>query len=115
MSTLEDRNLTSIDPLPAPAQLKAAHPISAAGARLVLRTREAIRAALHGRDPRRQVVIVGPCSLHDPEAALEYASRLRPLAEALEPELIVLMRTYFESQHKTPYAVKQAIHIEAVD
>jgi 3-deoxy-7-phosphoheptulonate synthase len=62
----------------------------------VARARGAIRDVLHGRDPRRLVVVVGPCSIHDPELALEYAERLRPLARELEGELVVVMRTYFE-------------------
>ena len=101
MSSLEDRNLTAIDPLPAPADLKTAHPISTQAARVVLRARNAIRDALHGRDPRRQVVVVGPCSLHDPKAALAYAKRLVPLARELDDRLIVLMRTYFEKPRTT--------------
>jgi 3-deoxy-7-phosphoheptulonate synthase len=101
VTELEDRNLTEIASLPSPAELKASRPISARAARRVLTTREAIRDALHGRDDRRQVVVVGPCSLHDPEAARVYAGRLAPLAEALEDELIVCMRTYFEKPRTT--------------
>jgi 3-deoxy-7-phosphoheptulonate synthase len=101
MSSLEDRNLITIEPLPAPAELKTAHPMSTTAARTVLRARTAIRKALHGRDSKRQVVIVGPCSLHDPEAALEYAKRLVPIAKELEKELIVIMRTYFEKPRTT--------------
>ena len=101
MSSLEDRNLESIEPLPTPAELKTAYPITAAATRVVLRARTAIREVLHGRDTRRQVVVVGPCSLHDPEAALEYAKRLVPLARELDDELIVLMRTYFEKPRTT--------------
>jgi len=70
MSSLEDRNLTAIDPLPAPEELKIAQPMSTTAARVVLRTRKAIRDVLHGRDRKRQVAIVGPCSLHDPQAAI---------------------------------------------
>ena len=101
MSSLEDRNLEGIEPLPTPADLKASHPISTTAARVVLRARTAIRDVLRGRDTRRQVVVVGPCSLHDPEAAVAYAKRLLPLARELEGELIVLMRTYFEKPRTT--------------
>jgi 3-deoxy-7-phosphoheptulonate synthase len=101
MSSLEDRNLISIDPLPPAAELKTSLPISTTAARVVLQTRSALRNLLHGRDRRRQVAIVGPCSLHDPEAALEYARRLRPLAQELEGELVVVMRTYFEKPRTT--------------
>ena len=101
MSSLEDRNLVAIESLMAPAELKTAHPISATAAQTVLRTRTAIRDAMHGRDPRRLVAIVGPCSIHDPAAALDYAKRLAPVARSLENELVVVMRTYFEKPRTT--------------
>ncbi len=101
MMSLENRNLVSIAALPSPEDVKRAHPISSDAANLVLETREAIRDVIHGRDTRRRVAIVGPCSLHDPEAALEYAHRLLPVARALRGELIVLMRTYFEKPRTT--------------
>ena len=70
-------------------------------ARSVLAARRALRDAIHGRDARRLVVIVGPCSIHDPDAALEYAGRLAKTAEALRDELLVVMRTYFEKPRTT--------------
>ncbi|MDD9853730.1 MAG: 3-deoxy-7-phosphoheptulonate synthase, partial [Deltaproteobacteria bacterium] len=57
--------------------------------------------ALHGRDPQRMVAIVGPCSLHDAGSAFEFAERLRPLAQELRGELIVLMRAYIEKPRST--------------
>jgi len=101
MSSLEDRNLVGIEPLPAPSELKTLHPISPAAAAVVLRARSAIRDVLHGNDRRRKVVVVGPCSLHDPEAALDYAARLVPLAREVEDQLVVLMRAYFEKPRTT--------------
>ena len=101
MSSLEDRNLTEVEPLPTPMDLKTSHPISSVAARTVLRARSAIRDVLHGRDQRRQVVVVGPCSLHDPDAAIAYAKRLVPLAQELDGQLIVLMRAYFEKPRTT--------------
>lgn len=101
MSSLENRNLVSISALPSPEDVKRAHPISKDAANLVLETRAAIRDVIHGRDTGRRVAIVGPCSLHDPEAALEYAHRLLPVAQALRGELVVLMRTYFEKPRTT--------------
>ena len=71
MSCLEDRNLAGIESIPPPNELKLAHPISETAAGVVLRARSDIRDVLHGRDHRRQVVVVGPCSLHDPVVALE--------------------------------------------
>jgi 3-deoxy-7-phosphoheptulonate synthase len=101
MSSLEDRNLRSIESLPTPVALKTAHSMTAEAARVVLHAREAIRDALHRRDALRQVVIVGPCSLHDRELSLEYARRLLPVARALEDRLIIVMRTYFEKPRTT--------------
>ena len=96
MRSLEDRNLIAIDSLRTPAELKTLHPMSTTAARVVRRGRNAIRDVLHRRNRKRQVAIVGPCSLHDPAAALEYARQLVPLAKELEGELFVVMRTYFE-------------------
>jgi 3-deoxy-7-phosphoheptulonate synthase len=73
-----------------------------AGARyLVLESRRAIRDILHGRDTRRLVVVVGPCSIHDPQAALEYARLLKPIADATRDNLLIVMRTYFEKPRTT--------------
>jgi 3-deoxy-7-phosphoheptulonate synthase len=90
-TTSEDTSAT----LPSPAALLATLPRSQTAAASVERGRAAIRAALHGRDPRL-VAIVGPCSIHDPAAALEYARRLARLAPELDDALIIAMRTYFE-------------------
>ncbi|HTO68497.1 MAG TPA: 3-deoxy-7-phosphoheptulonate synthase [Myxococcota bacterium] len=81
--------------LPSPAELAARLPRSARAEATVLRGRRALRDALHGKDPRF-VAIVGPCSIHDPDAALDYARRLAPLADELGDALVVVMRTYFE-------------------
>jgi 3-deoxy-7-phosphoheptulonate synthase len=101
MSSLEDRNLLGIETLPSPIELKTAHPISSRAAEVVLRGRKDIRNVLHGLETRRQVVVVGPCSLHDPKAALDYARRLLPIARELEDHLIVVMRAYFEKPRTT--------------
>jgi len=101
MSLLEDRNLVGIELLPPPTELKTAHPISAHAANTVLRARNDIRDVLHGRDTRRQVVVVGPCSLHDPHVALDYARLLLPVARELEDQLVILMRAYFEKPRTT--------------
>ncbi len=81
--------------LPSPAALCARLPRSEMATAAVARGRAQIRDALHGRDPRL-VAIVGPCSIHDPEAALDYATRLARLARELDDALVVAMRTYFE-------------------
>ncbi len=100
MEAIEDRNLAGIRPLPAPRELKARLPLSAAAADTVSAARAGIRAAIHGRDPRL-VVVAGPCSIHDPEAALDYAARLAALARELSGELLLVMRTYFEKPRTT--------------
>jgi 3-deoxy-7-phosphoheptulonate synthase len=100
MHALENTNLSSLEELPPPRALKASLPASDAAARTVLAARAALRDALHGRDGRL-VAIVGPCSLHDPAAALDYARRLQPLAERHRDALIVLMRAYFEKPRTT--------------
>ena len=91
----DDLRITQVKPLIPPAILLEEIPISEAASNLVSGTRTAITEVLRGRDPRL-VVIAGPCSIHDPAAALEYAGRLLPLARRYEEHLIVLMRTYFE-------------------
>ena len=98
---LEDLHLEGLEPLISPRELKAKLPVTEAAARSVRAARQALRDAIHGRDPRRLVVIVGPCSIHDPDAALEYAHRLAKTAEALKGELMVVMRTYFEKPRTT--------------
>jgi 3-deoxy-7-phosphoheptulonate synthase len=82
-------------PLASPAALRAAVPPTERAASTVKHARDAIRDALRGRDARL-VVVVGPCSIHDPRAALEYARRLAARARELEGSLIVVMRTYLE-------------------
>jgi len=98
---LENANLIAVEPLPAPAELKARLPVPEATAETVLAARAHIRDALHGRDRRRLVAIVGPCSIHDGEAALDYARRLRTVAERSDDALVVVMRTYFEKPRTT--------------
>jgi 3-deoxy-7-phosphoheptulonate synthase len=76
-------------------------PITERAASVVVEAREAIRNILHGHDRDRLLVIVGPCSIHDPEAAYEYADRLKPLADSLRDRLLIVMRTYFEKPRTT--------------
>ena len=98
---LEDLHLEGIVPLVSPRELKAQLPVSPRAAASVLAARGALRDAIHGRDARRLVLIVGPCSIHDPDAAREYAERLARAAAPLEDALIVVMRTYFEKPRTT--------------
>ena len=87
-------------PIPSPAELSARLPRSARAAQTVERGRAALRDTLHGRD-RRFVAVVGPCSVHDPRAALEYAERLAKLAAELGDALALVMRVYFEKPRTT--------------
>ncbi len=93
---LEDRNLAGIEPLPTPRELKTALPVTPGAAARVVRARREIRDLLHGRDRRRLLVVVGPCSIHDLDAAREYALRLRRIAKGVRDRLLLVMRTYFE-------------------
>jgi 3-deoxy-7-phosphoheptulonate synthase len=99
--SLEDRNLIDIHPLRPPRELKTQLPANEAAADTVLAARQAVRDVVHGADPRRLVVIAGPCSIHDPAAALDYARHLRRATRSLEGELVVIMRTYFEKPRTT--------------
>jgi 3-deoxy-7-phosphoheptulonate synthase len=93
---LEDRNLVSLSPLVPPRAVKSELPATPRAAATVQRVRAQVRDLLHGRDRRRLLVVVGPCSLHDEAAALEYAERLRLLARETDDALLVVMRSYFE-------------------
>ena len=90
------QRLRVIEALPTPEALQRELPASPRASATVQTARRAMRDVLHGRDPHRLVVITGPCSIHDPAAALEYAGRLRQLAQSLAGELLVLMRVFVE-------------------
>ncbi|MFP4560735.1 MAG: 3-deoxy-7-phosphoheptulonate synthase [Thiohalorhabdus sp.] len=96
----EDLRIASIREVLSPAELHREIPLSEQGAETVRSTRAAIRDILTGNDDRL-LVIVGPCSIHDPEAALDYAARLREQAERYRDDLLVVMRVYFEKPRTT--------------
>ncbi len=95
MDQLNNINVISQDLLPTPAEVKAALPLSEQAARTALQGRETVRDILDRKDPRL-FVVVGPCSIHDVDAALEYAGRLRALADEVRESLVLVMRVYFE-------------------
>ena len=95
-----DLRVESIRPLLPPAILLEELPLSDAAAITVSRAREEVARILRGEDDRL-VVIVGPCSIHDPGAAVDYAQRLRSLAEELAGDLRIVMRVYFEKPRTT--------------
>ncbi len=96
----EDLRIQSIDDVIPPAQLHEEFPISTAAAKLTYETRLAIHHLLHAQDDR-VLAIVGPCSVHDPKAAVEYAAGLASLVKELSEQLIIVMRVYFEKPRTT--------------
>jgi 3-deoxy-7-phosphoheptulonate synthase len=94
-SPTSDLRIRSQRPLVAPAVLLDELPLTAAGAETVARARRETAAIVTGADDRL-LVVVGPCSIHDPAAAVEYAERLREVAALHAGELLVAMRVYFE-------------------
>jgi 3-deoxy-7-phosphoheptulonate synthase len=90
-----DLRIRAQKPLIAPAVLEEELPLADSGAELVARTRRDIAGIISGRDDRL-LVVVGPCSIHDPEAALDYAVRLKEAAALHPTQLLVVMRVYFE-------------------
>jgi 3-deoxy-7-phosphoheptulonate synthase len=91
----EDLNIADFELMASPDEVKAHLPLEEGQARRVLEGRRALEAILDGRDPRL-FMVVGPCSIHDPVAGLDYARRLRELAKEVEETLFVVMRVYFE-------------------
>src|SRR4051812_30053984 len=91
----DDLRIRDVRPLIPPAILLEEIPITERASNVVSDARAAIAAAIAETDPRL-VVVIGPCSIHDTRAALEYASRLKPIADRLADHLLIVMRTYFE-------------------
>jgi 3-deoxy-7-phosphoheptulonate synthase len=92
--------LAAVRPLPTPRQLKQALPLSHTLQRQVDQQRQQIRQLLQGEDDRL-LIITGPCSLHDPQAVLEYGQRLVALNEQLSDRLLIVMRAYVEKPRTT--------------
>jgi 3-deoxy-7-phosphoheptulonate synthase len=97
---LVDANITGHHALPTPHQVRALLPASRACLDTVARGRDAIRAILRGEDARA-FVVVGPCSIHDTRAALDYARRLKALSAAVADRFLLVMRVYFEKPRTT--------------
>lgn len=98
----DDERIKDITVLPPPEHLIRFFPIQGTSVEsLVADTRHAIRNIMHGRDDDRLLVIVGPCSIHDPAAALDYAHRLADVREQYKDTLEVVMRVYFEKPRTT--------------
>jgi 3-deoxy-7-phosphoheptulonate synthase len=91
----DDLRVKEIMELAPPAHVLREFPITEEAAELVFNTRQAIHRVLHGADDRL-LVIMGPCSIHDVRAALDYAGRLKEASDALANDLLIVMRVYFE-------------------
>ncbi len=99
-SPTRDVNVASVNQLVSPMELIEELPASPAAERTVLEGREQIRRVLRGEDDR-MMMVVGPCSIHDEKAAVEYAGRLLELRRELEDRLLIVMRVYFEKPRTT--------------
>ncbi len=97
---IDDVRIGAVRPLITPALLQERVPVRDNTLALVEASRAAIADVLHGRDDRL-VVVVGPCSIHDHEQALEYGHRLKAVADELHGDLLIVMRTYFEKPRTT--------------
>ena len=93
--SLEDINIEGFAPMPSPAEIKKMAPLTEAAAENVNKSRNQIKQILTGEDDRL-MVITGPCSIHDPKAALDYAQRLAELSEHISETIFPVMRVYFE-------------------
>jgi 3-deoxy-7-phosphoheptulonate synthase len=97
---VRDQRIAKVVELAPPQTLMEELPLGSERAKSVVRSRQEVVEVLHGRDPRLMVV-VGPCSVHDPKAALEYARRLSATAKELRENLLIVMRVYFEKPRTT--------------
>ena len=100
MKNTDDLRIVDEKELITPAQLIEMLPISEKAAETTAKGRRDIESVLSGNDDRL-VVIVGPCSIHDPKSALEYAARLKKLKDELTDDLVIIMRVYFEKPRTT--------------
>lgn len=100
MTRTENLNIVEVMPITSPKNLKDLMPVSDSVIETVLNARNAIKSILEGEDSRL-LMIVGPCSIHDPKAAIEYAERLKKLADEVSETVLVVMRVYFEKPRTT--------------
>ncbi|MGF1643571.1 MAG: 3-deoxy-7-phosphoheptulonate synthase AroG [Thiotrichales bacterium] len=96
----DDLRIKGIQEVSSPDDIRAEYPITEAASLTVFEARKAIHRILHGQDDRL-LVVVGPCSVHDPKAACDYAQRLSDLRERLKDDLLIVMRVYFEKPRTT--------------
>jgi len=96
----DDLRIKAVKDVSSPEQVRNELPLTNAASKTVFQARHAVHNIMHDRDDRL-VVIVGPCSIHDPKAALEYSKRLIAVRDALEEDLVIIMRVYFEKPRTT--------------
>lgn len=113
MSNTSDVRIRSVRPLITPAILEDELPLPDSSASFVQQARRAVGDIVMGQDDRL-LAIVGPCSVHDPDAAREYARKLQPVAQRLSSDLLVVMRVYFEKP-RTVVGWKGLINDPALD
>ncbi|MBI2335303.1 MAG: 3-deoxy-7-phosphoheptulonate synthase [Deltaproteobacteria bacterium] len=100
MKKLINRNVESSKPLPTPLEIKKSLPVTPQHEQTVMQARNTIEAILDGKD-KRIFAVVGPCSIHDLQAAHEYAEKLSKLKQKIEDKIFVVMRVYFEKPRTT--------------
>ncbi len=100
MLSSNNLNISSRSVLPSPGSIRSELPLSLESVVKVVKARSEIADILDGRD-KRLMVIVGPCSIHEPESAIEYAQKLEKLAAEVKDQLLVIMRVYFEKPRTT--------------
>ena len=96
----DNLNVVSQEVLMSPAQLKKERPLTAAASNTVSRGHKMVQEILDRKD-HRLIIVVGPCSIHDPAAAIDYARRLKDLADEVSDTLCIVMRVYFEKPRTT--------------
>lgn len=100
MKEVKDQNIKGYKPLVTPVEIQEEIVPSERSVSTVLESRKAIENVLDGKDDRK-IMIVGPCSVHDYEVAMDYAARLKGLADKVQDKFVVVMRTYFEKPRST--------------
>ncbi len=100
MRPVDNLHVLAFEPLTPPRVLRERYPITETAAHTVYETREAIKRIMR-REDQRLLAVVGPCSIHDTDAALEYAGRLVRLAREMRDRIVIVMRAYFEKPRTT--------------
>ncbi|HKK64584.1 MAG TPA: 3-deoxy-7-phosphoheptulonate synthase, partial [Clostridia bacterium] len=100
MRKVNDLHIANVQPLIPPIELKQRFPLSDESAELVYESRETVKKIVNREDPRI-LGIIGPCSIHDTQGALEYAHKLSKLREQVKDRIYIIMRVYFEKPRTT--------------